>query len=218
MFVCSPTWPTCAAPLRLPPRFSALLSSTPTGRSAASAASRTGESPRSTSPTLRARSPSPSTTAAGWPATTATPEQHPTDGSFPPHTIHGFVWDHGRVTTLDVPGSLATYAFRMNDRGQITGIYQRDPTRLRLRARPLPEIHPSAPVESTAPGSAQITLMCLSAALDRCSVSTDSSRSAAGRSTTESIGRSRPPLGWEALCTRDRRCLVRGRQDAVAEA
>jgi len=45
------------------------------------------------------------------------------DGSFPPNKIHGFLWDEGRVTTLDVPGSLATYAFRLNNRGQITGGY-----------------------------------------------------------------------------------------------
>jgi uncharacterized membrane protein len=42
---------------------------------------------------------------------------------FAPNTRHGFVWDRGRLTRFDVPGSLATAAFGVNDRGQITGAY-----------------------------------------------------------------------------------------------
>jgi probable HAF family extracellular repeat protein len=45
------------------------------------------------------------------------------DGSIPPDKVHGFVWDDGEVTELDVPGSLATYAYRMNNRGQVVGAY-----------------------------------------------------------------------------------------------
>jgi uncharacterized membrane protein len=42
---------------------------------------------------------------------------------FAPNTRHGFVWDRGRLTRFDVPGSLATAAYGINDQGQITGAY-----------------------------------------------------------------------------------------------
>jgi uncharacterized membrane protein len=45
------------------------------------------------------------------------------DGSVPPGTLHGFVWGNGRVTRLDVPGSLLTVALDVDDRGRVTGGY-----------------------------------------------------------------------------------------------
>jgi hypothetical protein len=45
------------------------------------------------------------------------------DGSYPRYRVHGFLWDDGRVTKIDVPGSVLTYAFGVNKRGQITGGY-----------------------------------------------------------------------------------------------
>jgi hypothetical protein len=48
-------------------------------------------------------------------------------GSVPPGTQHGFVRDKGRVTRLDVPGSLLTIALDIDDRGRVTGGYV-DPT------------------------------------------------------------------------------------------
>jgi YD repeat-containing protein len=40
-----------------------------------------------------------------------------------PGTRHGFVWDRGRLTRFDVPGSLATGALGINNHGQVTGAY-----------------------------------------------------------------------------------------------
>jgi uncharacterized membrane protein len=40
-----------------------------------------------------------------------------------PGTRHGFVWDRGRLTRFDVPGSLATGALGINNAGQVTGSY-----------------------------------------------------------------------------------------------
>jgi uncharacterized membrane protein len=40
-----------------------------------------------------------------------------------PGTRHGFVWDRGRLTKFDVPGSLATGALGINNAGHITGSY-----------------------------------------------------------------------------------------------
>jgi uncharacterized membrane protein len=46
------------------------------------------------------------------------------DGSYPPGTLHGFIRDYaGRVTSLDVPGSVATVAFDVDDRGRVVGGY-----------------------------------------------------------------------------------------------
>jgi probable HAF family extracellular repeat protein len=45
------------------------------------------------------------------------------DGTVPPYRLHGFLWDHGRVTRIDPPGSLLTEAFGINNRGQIVGYY-----------------------------------------------------------------------------------------------
>ena len=36
---------------------------------------------------------------------------------------YGFVWNQGRITQLDVPRSLATIAYGINNAGQITGAY-----------------------------------------------------------------------------------------------
>jgi hypothetical protein len=49
------------------------------------------------------------------------------DGSAPPGTLHGFVWEKGRVTRLDVPGALLTIALDVDDRGRVAGGYV-DPT------------------------------------------------------------------------------------------
>jgi uncharacterized membrane protein len=45
------------------------------------------------------------------------------DGSVPPGTLHGFVWDKGRVTRLDAPGSLLTIGLDVDDRGRVAGGY-----------------------------------------------------------------------------------------------
>ena len=45
------------------------------------------------------------------------------DGTIPAGTVHGFVWERGRFTSFDVPGSLYTQASGVNNRGQITGGY-----------------------------------------------------------------------------------------------
>jgi uncharacterized membrane protein len=49
------------------------------------------------------------------------------DGTVPPGVVHGFLWEKGRFTTLDVPGSIWTQPFGINDRGEISGGYY-DPT------------------------------------------------------------------------------------------
>jgi uncharacterized membrane protein len=49
------------------------------------------------------------------------------DGTVPPGVVHGFLWERGRFTTLDVPGSIWTQPFGINDRGEISGGYY-DPT------------------------------------------------------------------------------------------
>jgi uncharacterized membrane protein len=38
-----------------------------------------------------------------------------------PGSFHGLVWDRGRLTRFDVPGSLATGALGINNAGQVTG-------------------------------------------------------------------------------------------------
>jgi hypothetical protein len=45
------------------------------------------------------------------------------DGAAPPGSVHGYLWDRGQMTRLDVPGSIWTQPFGINDRGQITGGY-----------------------------------------------------------------------------------------------
>jgi uncharacterized membrane protein len=45
------------------------------------------------------------------------------DGTIPAGTVHGFVWERGRFASFDVPGSIFTQAFGINDRAQITGGY-----------------------------------------------------------------------------------------------
>lgn len=44
-------------------------------------------------------------------------------GSYPPGTLHAYVQDQHGVTTLDVPGSIATVALDINARGQVVGGY-----------------------------------------------------------------------------------------------
>jgi probable HAF family extracellular repeat protein len=39
-------------------------------------------------------------------------------------TVHGYLWDRGRFTTLDVPGAVTTVAFDINNRVQVVGQYQ----------------------------------------------------------------------------------------------
>jgi uncharacterized membrane protein len=46
------------------------------------------------------------------------------DGTIPAGTVHGFVWERGRFASFDVPGSIFTQAFGINNRGQITGGYR----------------------------------------------------------------------------------------------
>jgi uncharacterized membrane protein len=43
------------------------------------------------------------------------------DGLFAAGTIHGYMWDDGRYTRLDVPGARATVAEDIDNRGQIVG-------------------------------------------------------------------------------------------------
>jgi len=45
------------------------------------------------------------------------------DGGYPAGTLHGYVQDRRGVTTLDVPGAVATVALDVNDRGQVVGGY-----------------------------------------------------------------------------------------------
>jgi probable HAF family extracellular repeat protein len=45
------------------------------------------------------------------------------DGTIPAGTVHGFLWERGRFASFDVPGSIFTQAFGINNRGQITGGY-----------------------------------------------------------------------------------------------
>ncbi|HEY7072567.1 MAG TPA: hypothetical protein VH479_20735 [Acidimicrobiales bacterium] len=46
-----------------------------------------------------------------------------TDEGYPPGTLHGYIQDRNRVTTLDAPGSVATVALDVNDWGQVVGGY-----------------------------------------------------------------------------------------------
>jgi hypothetical protein len=45
------------------------------------------------------------------------------DGTVPANTVHGFVWEKGRITRFDVPRSIWTQPFGINKRGQISGGY-----------------------------------------------------------------------------------------------
>ena len=42
------------------------------------------------------------------------------DGTVPRGKVHGYLWDAGRFTSFDVPGSIFTQPFGINDRGQIS--------------------------------------------------------------------------------------------------
>lgn len=44
----------------------------------------------------------------------------PTTGESP---VHGFVWEKGKTRTFDVPGSISTAPYEINNRGQIVGNY-----------------------------------------------------------------------------------------------
>jgi hypothetical protein len=46
------------------------------------------------------------------------------DGSIAPGRVHGFIWDDGRITSFDVPGSTLTVPTHVNDRGDISGGYR----------------------------------------------------------------------------------------------
>jgi uncharacterized membrane protein len=46
------------------------------------------------------------------------------DGQVPPGTVHGYVWDDGRYTRLDVPGARGTGAFRIDDKARVVGEYK----------------------------------------------------------------------------------------------
>jgi uncharacterized membrane protein len=43
-------------------------------------------------------------------------------------TAHGYLWDRGRFTTIDVPGAAVTQPLDINDRGQVVGFYLDDLT------------------------------------------------------------------------------------------
>jgi hypothetical protein len=45
------------------------------------------------------------------------------DGSIPPYKVHGFLLYQGRFSRFDVPDSLATFPYGINNRGQIVGGY-----------------------------------------------------------------------------------------------
>jgi uncharacterized membrane protein len=45
------------------------------------------------------------------------------DQTIAPNSRHGFVWEQGRSTRFDVPGSLATLPLGINDAGHLTGGY-----------------------------------------------------------------------------------------------
>jgi probable HAF family extracellular repeat protein len=53
------------------------------------------------------------------------------DGLIPAGTIHGYVWERGRFKTFDLPGSRATAASAINNRGQIVGQYKDAAGRIR---------------------------------------------------------------------------------------
>jgi uncharacterized membrane protein len=40
--------------------------------------------------------------------------------------VHGFLLDHGKFTTIDFPGAKATFAARINSKGQIVGAYSHE--------------------------------------------------------------------------------------------
>jgi uncharacterized membrane protein len=44
-------------------------------------------------------------------------------GRVPAGTVHGFLWDDGEVTTIDVPGSPLTQPLGINNRGEVVGAY-----------------------------------------------------------------------------------------------
>jgi uncharacterized membrane protein len=50
-------------------------------------------------------------------------DDRPETPTIEPSSRHGFVWDRGRLTRFDVPGSLATGALGINNAGQVTGAY-----------------------------------------------------------------------------------------------
>ena len=44
----------------------------------------------------------------------------------PDRRFHGYVWERGRFTTIDVPGAAGTSLVDINDRGQLLGAYADD--------------------------------------------------------------------------------------------
>jgi uncharacterized membrane protein len=45
------------------------------------------------------------------------------DGTIPRNALHGFLWKDGRITRFDVPRSIYTQPFGINNRGQVSGGY-----------------------------------------------------------------------------------------------
>ena len=54
---------------------------------------------------------------------------------------HGFLWNEGKITTVDVPGSLNTVITGQNDRGELVGFYESPSTEYvtGFVAHPIPE-------------------------------------------------------------------------------
>jgi probable HAF family extracellular repeat protein len=73
------------------------------------------------------------------------------DGLYPPGTVHGFLWDKGRFTTLDARASGAS---GINNRGQIVGQYRDSGGRVRgfllSQGTFTPVEHPGDPPNSIA--------------------------------------------------------------------
>jgi uncharacterized membrane protein len=45
------------------------------------------------------------------------------DSTFPPGLVHGFLWDDGEYTTIDVRGAAQTFVTGINNRGEMVGSY-----------------------------------------------------------------------------------------------
>lgn len=53
------------------------------------------------------------------------------DGLYDPSTVHGYQWQDGRDTRLDVPGARASVAFDIDNRGRIVGDFKDADGRIR---------------------------------------------------------------------------------------
>ena len=76
------------------------------------------------------------------------------DGRYPAGSIHGYVWDDGRFIRLDVPGSRATSAVKIDNRGRVLGEFKDADGAihgfLRDRGRDTILDHPRSTTDSTA--------------------------------------------------------------------